>query len=152
MFWIGNGNRTELNVMIVVHRTRMAQTEISILYWYWHTIMQTHSGVLTVTRRWALVPCPLMICGHRVRVCWRYFHWLWFKSSQNLRISLWSPLAITKTTRSVSIRYVFRHHSHIPRIITHDITLTYLNSPLLPQIALSTPLMTAWVTDHHMMQ
>ena len=45
----------------------------------------------------------LMICGHRVRVCWRYFHWIWFKSSQNLRISLWSPLAITKTTRSVSI-------------------------------------------------
>ena len=31
------------------------------------------------------------------------------------------------------------------------ITLTYLNSPLLPQIALSTPLMTAWATEHHMM-
>ena len=45
MFWIGNGNRTELHVKIVVQRTRMAQTEISsILYWYWHTIMQTHSG------------------------------------------------------------------------------------------------------------
>ena len=139
MSWIGNGNRTELHVKIVVQRTRMAQTEISsIPYWYWHTIMQIHSGVLTVTWRWPLVPCPLMICGHRVRVCWRYFHWIWFKSSQNLRISLWSPLAITKTTRSVSIsvclqtsftypsasRYVFRHHSHIPRIITHDITLT----------------------------
>ena len=31
------------------------------------------------------------------------------------------------------------------------ITLTYLNSPLLPQIVLSTPLMTAWTTDHHTM-
>ena len=61
------------------------------------------------------------------------------------------PIRQARTTRSVSTRYVFRHHSHIPRIITPDITLTYLNSPLLPQIALSTPLMTAWVTDHHMM-
>ena len=140
MSWIGNGDRTELHVKIVVQRTRMAQTEISsILYWYWHTIMQTHSGVLTVTRRltdhhaysFRCAHCDskvdrsscrliqmcslwlesdssyhadsLMICGHRVRVCWRYFHWIWFKSSQNLRISLWSPLAINKTTRSVSI-------------------------------------------------
>ena len=119
---IGNGNRTKVNVRIVVQRTRMAQTEISILCWYWHTITQTHSGV----RLWLEGYRPscrlIQVCSLWLEsdpsyhahwwsvVCWRYFHWIWFKSSQNLRISLWSPLAITKTTRSVSISA-----SHSPR-------------------------------------
>ena len=65
MSWIGNGDRTELHVKIVVQRTRMAQTEISsISYWYWHTIMQTHSGVLTVTRRLTAHHADSFRCAH----------------------------------------------------------------------------------------